>query len=528
MENDLFKIFCSYVDNHIFSRENMGSYVSLVVDQTFVDDFCKENHTTEEELMCEVRKTLWNFHRDHLTIKGIVAIQLFAATKRANKDGLTVGNYRDRLSQVLHWDINDLQQWMVVYQEDIWLSLYQWCDNNYFQITKCKLRTGKGRYVQFPVHQALRVFTDEDFLYIAKIFVDNNLYPGEDITQKEFWKVIKRRSLSNYLETRHAKEVIINSTSEEDYLSQIYNFYLRWSGKYKLREKVVHTDSLLNSVYIYLVEDLASIEFRDENLQLLRKISLDEMKFSDIQICFHFKRKGILLFKKDDVYDDRWQEVRYIDAAEYEYSEGSEKYGIAVCFKNEISFSLEYKMRHCEILLENRNIIVYKVKRRFSTEEFFTEKRIYELYGGFKIGRNTYLQGALPILRLFRPSMVWIDGRVVNEGGINGDYSLNNLMPGSHYIKLPNVKRIMIDVVEASVSALEWQNSYNKWNIGKQPAIWQSEKLDHGIVGLDFSSISDSEAAINECITRRWAKALVFGQFHEKENNIVINLIKNR
>lgn len=168
MGSDVFRKFCYYVDEHIFSKESLGSYVALVVDQSFVDDFCKENHTTEETLMCSARKTLWTCHRDHLAIKGIIAIQLFAATKRANKDGLTVGNYRDRLSQVLNWDINDLQQWMVAYQEDVWLSLYQWCDNNYFQITKCKPRTGKGRYVQFPVNQALRVFTEEDFYILQR------------------------------------------------------------------------------------------------------------------------------------------------------------------------------------------------------------------------------------------------------------------------------------------------------------------------------------------------------------------------
>lgn len=526
MQNDIFKIFCRYVDEHIFSKENLGSYVALVVDQSFVDDFCKENHTTEEALMCSVRKALWNCHHDHLTIKGIIAIQLFAATKRANKDGLTVGNYRNRLSQVLNWDINDLQQWMVTYQEDIWMSLYQWCDDNYFQITKCNPRTGKGRYVQFPVNQALRVFTDEDFLYIAKIFIENNLYPGEDITQTEFWKSIKRKSISKYLETRHAKEVINNSVSEEDYLSQIYNFYLRWNGKYKLRDKIVQTDPLLNSICLYLTEDLTSIELRNENLKLLRKFSLDNMKYSDIQVYFHFKRKGLLLFKKDDLYDDRWQEVRYIDSSKYDYSKESEMFGLAICFKNEIPFSLEYKLKGCEAFFENRNIIIYKIKKQSLTEDFFTEKRIYELYGGFKIGKNSYLKGALPILRLIKPSMVWIDGKVVEDRIISGDYSLNNLTPGSHYIKLPNIKKIIINVVEMPANVLEWQDYYNKWDIRKKPATWQSQKIDQGIIGLDFSIISNTNAAINESVTRHWAKAFVFGQFHEKENNITINLIK--
>lgn len=526
MESDVFRAFCYYVNERIFSKENLGSYVALVVDQSFVDDFCKENHTTEDALMHDVRKILCSYHRDHLTIKGIVAIQLFAASKRANTEGYTANNYYNRLSQVINWNINDLHHWMAENQEDIWLSLYKWCDNNYFKITRCQPRTGTGRYVQFPIQQALRVFTDEDFLYIAKIFVDNNLYPGEDITQTELWKIIKRNSLLNYLETRHAKEVINNSASEEDYLFQIYNFYLRWDGKYKLREKVVRTDSSLNNICLYLTEDLVSLEFRDENLKLLRKFSLGSMEYSDIQGYFHFKRKGLLLFKKDDIYDDRWQEVRYIDFAEYDYSAKSEKYGIAVCFKNEIPFSLEYKMKGCEVFWENRNIIIYKIKKCSLTEEFFTEKRTYELYGGFKVGKNAYLQGALPILRLLKPSIVWIDGNIVGENMISGDYSLNYLTTGSHYIKLPNMKRIMIDVVEAYASVLEWQNTYNKWNVGKKPAIWQNQKSDQGIVGLDFSIIGNSDTAIDESVTRRWAKAFVFGQFNDKENNVAINLIK--
>lgn len=74
MESDVFRAFCYYVNERIFSKENLGSYVALVVDQSFVDDFCKENHTTEDALMHDVRKILCSYHRDHLTIKGIVAI----------------------------------------------------------------------------------------------------------------------------------------------------------------------------------------------------------------------------------------------------------------------------------------------------------------------------------------------------------------------------------------------------------------------------------------------------------------------
>lgn len=139
MESDVFRTFCYYVDEHIFSKENLGSYVALVVDQSFIDDFCKENHTTEGALMHDVRKTLCCYCRDHLTIKGIVAIQLFAATKRANAEGYTAKNYYNRLSQVINWSIDDLYRWMKENQEDVWLSLYNSLSASYWDRAICTI-----------------------------------------------------------------------------------------------------------------------------------------------------------------------------------------------------------------------------------------------------------------------------------------------------------------------------------------------------------------------------------------------------
>ena len=524
--SDIFNAFCRYVNERIFSKENMGSYVALVVDQSFVDDFCRENHTTEDALMSSVRSILWRYRHDELSIKGIVAIQLFAASKRANTDGLTVKNFRDRLSQVVNWDINDLDQWMATYQDDIWNSLYTWCDNNYIKITKTKRRNGPYCYVQYPVTQALRVFNEEDMFYIARAFVDKHLYPGEDISEMDFWRIISKHSISSYFQTRHAYDVVANSVSDDDFYSQIYNYYLRWNGKYKFREKVVKTDPALTEVFAYLTDDLRTIEFRNEHLKLLHSLSTEQMNYANVKKYVPFKRDGMLLFKKDDVYENRWQEVRYIDADETDYSKESSNYGIVICFKNAVPLKLELKLKRCEILLENKFVVIYKLIRRVSTEEFFTEKRPYELYGGLRIGRNTYLKGATPILRLLKPSMVWIDGKFVSETAIDGDYSLNHLEIGSHYVKLINCKKIKIEVVDTTASIWEWQIGYNQWQIGKKPVQWNNIKTENGIVGLDFSSVCDKETSLDECVARRWAKAMVFDEYHPNENNIAINLTR--
>lgn len=532
MQGDIFKAFCHYVDDRIFSRENMGSYVALVVDQSFIDDFCRENHTSEDALMSSVRSILLRYRYDDLSIKGIVAIQLFAASKRANTDdGLTVKNYRDRLAQVVNWDINDLDQWMVSFQDNIWQSLYTWCDNNFIKITKTKRRSGPYCYVQYPVAQALRVFNEEDLFYIAKVFVDKHLYPGEDISQMDFWRILSKQSIPKYFATSHAQDVVDNSVSEDDYYSQIYNYYLRWNGKYKFREKVVITDPSLTKVFAYLTNDFNTLELRNEHLKLLHSFSSDQMSYQTIGKRFPFKREGMLLFKRDDVYENRWQEVWHIDADETDYSKESGNYGIAVCFRNFVPLEWEYKLKRCEILFENKFVVIYKLFRCILTEFFFTEKRPYELFGGLKIGRNTYLNGAIPILRLLKPLMVWIDGKAVGESAIDGDYVLNHLEAGSHFIKLIepilfNSFTIKFEVIDTSANIWEWQSSYNKWQIGKKPVLWNNTKSESGIVGLDFSSVCNKDSSLDESVTKRWAKALVFDKYHPNENNIAINLTR--
>ena len=190
----LFSKFCEYVDKTIFSEENMGGVVAFVVDKNYIERFCENNGTTERELMLAVKGSLWSSYLSPslLQIKGILAIQLYAASKRANSNGITSVNYRDRLVQVLDWNIDSLQDWMVNNQDRYWRRLYDWCDEQGFIIAKSYPKYGAGRYVQYPTQQAERVFTEEELLYIACYFNDSRLSPGEDISEKSFWKVIDK------------------------------------------------------------------------------------------------------------------------------------------------------------------------------------------------------------------------------------------------------------------------------------------------------------------------------------------------
>ena len=334
----IFSTFCKFIDDRIFSEENMGSSLAFVVDKALINEFCKKNKVEERDLMISVRHSLYSYSRNIAHIKGVLAIQLYAASKRANSGGITVKNYRDRLSQVLlGWDMNDLQRWMEEHQEIYWETFYDWCDSHYFFVAKCKRKTGAGRYVQYPLMQSQCVFTEEDLKYIACAFVDYDLLPGEDLSEKDFWRNINRYQLLSYFRTRHSREVVDNSRTEDDFKRQIFNFYLRWDGEYKLGYNSTVKKQTIKEVgeFVYLTEDYSKLQFRNSNLKLTKELDVSKLTYAEMSRLFSFKHKGLILFKKDDIYDNYWQECRYLE--EDDGDDDNPEEGIALVFTKQCS-----------------------------------------------------------------------------------------------------------------------------------------------------------------------------------------------
>lgn len=511
----LYTSFCNFIDAQFFSEDNMGMSVSFVVDKALIAEFCKKYGITEGMLLDAVRVNLYSYSKDIKHIKGILAIQLYAASKRANSGGVTVKNYRNRLSQVLNWDINDLQRWMEEYQEYYWESFYAWCDAHYFFVAKCKRKTGVGRYVQYPLMQSYCVFTEEDMKYIACAFVDSNLYPGEDITYQDFWRNISRYGIIRYFRTKHSRDVLENSRTEDEYLRQIFNYYLRWNGEYKKDDNSNNfkQEGIDKDEFLYLNADFSQLQIRNSRLSLLKKLDMTKLTVMDVRGVFNFKHKELVLFKKDDIYDGYWQETRYIEKGEE---------GVAIIFND------YYNIAKAALLLKKyANVSVYKIKESLVTRDLYTDKRFYSLQGGLKVGRSTYLFDAGPKLILTQKSRFWIDGKTMENSVSDERVDLSSLKPGIHIIRFPDFKRIVFEVIMPKVSSHKWLDKYNKWAIDKKANLWNSENQTEGIVGLDFTVIPQNDDEIRGSILERWGKMHIWGAKQINENNIAIKVLSN-
>ncbi len=529
MEESLFQKFCKYVDKTIFSKESVGETVAFIVDQTFIDDFCKEAGVKEDVLLSEVRTRHYSVYscNDILSIKGIIALQLYAATKRDDSHKMTERNYRDRLNQLLDWNIGDLQKWMEDNQEKCWNRLYNWCDKNDFRIAKCELKMGWGRYIQFPIQQAARIFTQKDLKYIAYYFVKNNIQPGEDIQEEDFWRILSKKDLSSYIKTNHGHKLMENEEYAQDAPRQVYNYYLKWDGTY-ISPTTENTKSLnAEKCFLYLKGDFSSIDIRDERMNLESRIEINDSLRSSLDPYYWFKRHGCIIFHKDDTYDDYWEETRYL---------GKEEEGLALIIDEPISESpsVTYYKRNAEfrdskLIFSHGKIRIYQFS--FSDSDllsnYFSTERRFSLDGGLKIGRMKFMHGGAPILCLFTNTVFYIDGERHNKNLVGGYLNLNYLPIGKHTIKIPNSRKVEFEILEPVSDQTDWGPDFNMWAFDRKEGLWSSNRRTEGIVGLDFSLIKMVEQCSEnaESDITRWARFHLSGQCAEKENNIAIKLL---
>lgn len=529
MEESLFLKFCKYVDKTIFSKENVGETVAFIVDQTFIDDFCKEAGVKEDVLLSEVRARHYSVYsrNDILSIKGIIAIQLYAATKRDDSDEMTERNYRDRFVQLLKWTLKDFNTWMEDNQEKCWNRLYDWCDKNDFRIAKCEFKTGSGRFVQFPLQQAARIFTQKDLKYIAYYFVKNNLQPGEDIQEEDFWRILSKKGLSLYIKTNHGRKLMGNEEYAQDAPRQVYNYYLKWDGSYinPITEKTKRLNA--EKFFLYLKGDFSSVDVRDERMNLEQRIELNNSLRSSLEQYYKFKRPCCIIFHKNDIYDDYWEETRYLE---------KEEEGLALIIDEPIFQWHSVTRTHPEFC-NSKLIFSYgygKIKiYQFSFPDsdqlsnYFSTEKLFSLDGGLKIGRMKFMRGGAPILRLFTRTAFYIDGERLDKNLEKGGLNLNYLPIGKHTIKIPNSRKVEFEILEPISGRTEWSLDFNRWIFDMSKRRWSSDKCEDGIVGLDFSLIKMATFGCehSESDITRWARFHLSGQCAENENNIAIKLL---
>ena len=517
----LIKLFAQYVIDTFLTNDKKGEFAALVIDEQFIKNASIELKMSMPELIKSLRNDIYHKKRytttDFHFILAIISLQLYAASKCETDEDYSANAYNPRLREILNCNENHLQKWYTNNQELIWSKFYKWCKDNNFHIQRCLPKDGKNKYVQYPLELAKYLLNREDLKYIASLFYKYRLEPNENIFYSDFWRILDLeldfRMLSKHI--RKVFNAVYEDTSCYDIVkSQIYNYYLTWNGEYiNSAEQQIQSTQLKKTYSLHLSNKNGNyrIDIRKDDDSKVASIKIDLNLIQAIKSYYSFKREDIIIFQRCTNGDSNyWDETRYI--------EDKESIGIAIVFNTYQNgkFIKSKKLFH----INNIGIYEFSYNNLFST--FYSDgEKAYTLFGGLRVARNTYLTGGDPIWRIHKDCEYLIDGKTYSIK--EGDHILN-LKEGDHIIKFPKSRDIKITIITPRKRTIEWTDKYSKWEVDRKLCSWKPNKIDPGIIGLNFSHYSKTENHKKPLQT--WVK-LHHNQFIKSTNNIAMKLINN-
>ncbi len=497
--------------DHFFADDKKGEVIFPMIDEYYIKQFCKSQETSIEEFFDSVhscRKFYFISEKSSIEdICGLIAIQMYAASKMETADGFSSSNFRNRICDydVLNIDVCDWQKWACENQDNIWKKYYRWCHDNSFIITnECQPIVGRDRYVQYPKMHSSLIFNRQDFKSIAYLFVEKGLNPNEDLSKSEFWSLIGIQHEKSYY-SRRSKRILFADRSLAN--EQIYQYYLSWNGDYLKpiydgvsEESTVSTPQYSINLYHQFNNwfiDVQSIETGAlvDEIQLKPELTIDFLKS-----YYCMKRSNVIVFQKDSDYDNLWNETRYID-----------DYNVDALLLEYVGNGARYSGRNIVASIGLFRVVRINPESELY-EKFYGEERPYSIVGGFKVSSNTYLVGAPPILITEGKLTFWIDG-VRHDTYKEKQEHTFNLEKGLHQIKIRGYKTKEFKLVDVDTNITSW-NDDNRWTLqSKQPYYWQINK--GGVaVGLDFSGYS---SLLTIPPLRKWCLDILY---RKNENNI--------
>lgn len=179
-----------------------------------------------------------------------------------------------------------------------------------------------------------------------------------------------------------------------------------------------------------MTDDLNTLEFRTKDMVLQEpRLDINKLTYDTIKNEYTFRRKynSVILFKQDDVYDNYWQETRYLTPGSI---------GRALIFKERSSLFFIPQ----DILKQSKSIIIVEIREDNDPFDCYSEEKPFSVVGGLKIGRDTYLLGAGPNISVSKNVPFWINGEKYQ--GI-GEYPITE--KGKNIVKFRDYHSIEIN-----------------------------------------------------------------------------------
>lgn len=516
----LYKLFAEYVISTFLTDDKKGEFVALVIDEQFIENAATEFDVTPTELIESLTKDV--YHKYYSTTFGfqfvlaVISLQLYAASKCEADDDYSANAYNPRLCEISKCDVSYLQSWYRDNQISIWQEFYKWCRNHNFQVQECLPRDYRNKYIQYPLELAKYILNRDDFKYIASIFKKYKLDPDEDIFYSDFWRVLDVRldfrRLNNHIQK--VFDAVYEDTNCYDIVkSQIYNYYLTWNGEYidPIKQRVHRVLKESHNIHLSDKDGNYRIDVRKDDNSKVASFPLSLNLAQELKSYYSYKREGIIIFQRGCNGDlNYWDETRFI--------EDKDSTGIAIVFNNIQGMNFY----GASVLFHTRDIVVYEFSYNNFLSKFYSDgEKSYTLVGGLRVARNTYLTGGDPIWRIYKNCECLINGKTYFIA--KGDHILD-LDEGEYIIKFPKSRDIKIKITVPNKGVVEWTDKQSKWEVDKKHCLWRPNRIDTGVVGLNFSDYSQTYN--HKSPLQTWVK-IHQGENIKSTSNIALDLLNN-
>lgn len=456
--------FNEYIKKKFFPSEKKGNTILFSVDEETISEYLQKEGIDFSDFQINISSTLeknWLITRK--LFFGICAIQVYIVSQMQEEENFSSNEYNPRLALFLNIDTNKLQRLYTSHQNDIWYNLKSYCEENDFQISIPNSNFGSGRYIQYPLSQAL--LSKEDLKRTSILFENIGIKQTQYIPFKDFSQLIEEADNGHCMNKHYYKvknKLRNNFGSIEQLNRQIYNYFIDdWDGLYPQTTNNIRPETSRNKkvqdLHIFLDKSFEKISVLNDEYE-----SINVIFFKDTNVfSFVEKHKGLcnnvfLIFKLDTISGESEYEQKF---------ELEEKYVIICQPKSKASIFIDSLCKIEKKISDVYDIFVThplkkKSKHHFWYKYFSQQSKGYKIEGGIKLAYKTWMQGCGPTITCNEKSLIWIDGTKYDETIIN----CSNFSVGVHKI----IKDSSIEKVEIQAPLNSLNRTCTGWQINKQ------------------------------------------------------------
>lgn len=519
----IYEDFNKYVYRELFGAENIGQFICLSVDETFINHFCSKKDISlscyksaiAEELGKDWSKVMIIEGTDQIPgYLGLLAIQVYAAYLM-RKDSLhSERAYNPRMMELLGLNSDyELQSLYRAFQNEVWSLFKDWCSYKGFLVELPKPTTGMRCFIQYPISQAL--LNQEDCRAVSRFFVKRQVRPFEHFSFNAFCKLIfpvSKGEINKHFDQLYERHLELRTIL--NLKKQLFAYYNNWDGNgsfhYERINEVFKNTLIDKSSFdpvfksIVLSDDLMVVRLVDAWDRELRRFDLnDEGLIEGLKDCdVIFPYNYLILFKFDHNYND-WLETRYVSR---------ENKCLLLFDRMKIPSIRMSSYKHMAV--REYSTMFYCIFEfdldRFSDEEihrfrdFMDNDAAIELFGGLKISRNIYMHGAGPCIKFNKPGMTWINSVRIPDSKFEQDYSCVEFECGRFVVKSEFDTAIYFEVQKPS-----WKASVNEcgWLLSREGGVWDVTESQGNVNGLWYNLAQES--CLGSAPIRKWIEVAI-------------------